>query len=145
MAIVLEKSPGELGINGVDLKVADNTEYASGFLELDKFRMFMASVITTKTGSPSVGAAKLSIDLYAKDKTTLLSRVDLLTAIGLTVSRTELVTFGRGLTPAKQGNGTIGAGIGVVTVFRWAKLILTVTTLADGTTNVGSVRLFGVN
>lgn len=142
MSQVLEVFPQSL--NGVNLK-DDTAPYSSGIIDLSDYRQFMASVKVDNTGGGAAGEAKLSLELYDNDKTTLLGTIDLLTAIVTTADRSELVTFGRGVTPAKQGNGTIGTAIGVAKVFRWVKLLLTVVTESDATTCLGYVRLFGGN
>lgn len=144
MPQILELSPQALNINQKDLK-DDTVPYSSGLLALGDYRMFLASLIVDNTGGGAVGSVKLSMELYANNGTTLLGTIDLLTAIGTTVDRSELVTFGRGLTPAKQGNGTIGAAIGVLKVINFAKLVLTVVVESDGTTCIGSARLYAGN
>lgn len=137
-------SPADLGLNGVNLK-DDSAPYKSGFVNLQDHRQFMASLIVENTGGGAAGAASLAVEIYDDDKATVLGTIDLLTAIGLTTDRTELVTFGRGLTPTNSGNGTIGAAIGVLKVLRWVKFVITVNTESDATTCLGYLRLFQGN
>lgn len=146
MSQILELSPQALAMQSLDLKAANDTEYLSGLIDLSDYRMFMASLNVDVTGAAGAGAVALALRLFANDLVTVLGTVDLLTAVGTTADRSELVCFGRGLAAAKQGNGTLGSSIGVLKVFRWAKLVLTVSTQSDAATScLGNVRLYGGN
>ena len=135
-------SPSVLGLADKNLKAAANTTYESPILDVSEFVLFMFVVTVVKVGAATVGACKLSIQLYDKDGAVAVGDpIDLLTAIGTTANRNELMSFGIGA-GAKFGNGTLGAAIDVLRAVLRFKIILTVSTQADAATScVGSVRL----
>lgn len=136
--------PLELGIAGVDLKAIAGTQYASGVLDVRRDFAFAAIVSVVNVGGGAAGAAKLTVQVLAKDKTTVLYSVDILTAIGtLTVGTTKnVVTFGYGLTATVDGLASLAPAAEVLKTMKFIRIILEVVTASDGTSSAGSVDLF---
>ena len=137
-----EWNPSTLGISGVNLKAANGTAYEGPILDVSQFVLFMFCVTVVKVGAAAAGAAKLTMQLYNKDGTVAIGDpVDLLTAIGTTANRNELVSFGIG-SGGKFGNGTLGANLDAMRAILRFKPILTVVTQSDAATScVGSLRI----
>lgn len=132
--------PVALGISGVDLKAAG--PFDSGFLDASKFRTFMANVVVDNTGGGSNGAISLQALIYDEAKANVVATVDIATAIATTADLNGLACFGRGVAAAVHNLGTLGTTIGALKAWKWWKLRVKVDTANDGTTCVGSVRLF---
>lgn len=134
-------SPLELGIEDADLKATANTKYASGVKDVRHAFAFTAIVDVTEVGGGSNGEAKLTVQVLDKDKTTVLYALDLLTAIDTTTTNRNVVTFGYGVTPIRVGTATLSTDADILKVAKFVKVILEVTTQADGTSSSGSVNL----
>ena len=140
-----ELEPSEVGIDGVDLKAAGNTEYELGEpLDVRQDFIYVLIVKVVNTGGGSNGDAKLTVDLVSKDKSTVLHQVDILTGIDTKTAGTtrEAVKWGVGVTPVRDGASTLDSdGANLLAVAAFINVRLTVTTQNDGTTSVGSVTL----
>lgn len=138
--------PAELGIAGVDLKAIAGTQHVSRVLDVRNDFAFTAIVSVVNVGGGAAGAVKLTVQVLAKDKTTVLYSVDILTAIGtLTVGTTKnVVTFGYGLTATVDGLATLEAGAEVLKLMKFIRVVLEVVTANDGTSSAGSVDLFAM-
>lgn len=142
MISTFEWGPSALGLSGKDLKAANGTAYAGPILDVSQFVLFLFNVTVVKVGAATVGAVKLTMQLYNKDRSVAIGDpVDLLTAIGTTANRNELMSFGIGA-GGKFGNGTLGTTLDVLRGVLAFKPILTVVTQSDAATScVGSLRI----
>ena len=136
--------PLDLGLDHdtVDLTAVANTQYASGFIDIRQYFIFTAIIDVLETGSPNAGAFKLTLQVLAKDKSTVLWQQDILTAIDsqTNASRTVLL-FGAGASAAVSGSGTLGADADLFKVGEYIKLVIEVTTANDGTTSTAQLNL----
>lgn len=139
-----ELSPLALGIENVDMQAAAATEYESVLIDVRQFFIFTAIVNVTAVG-PTTGDAQLKVQVFSADKTTELFEVVLATAIDTqnTASPANVTLFGAGISAAVLGSasGTIGADADVFKLAQFMKMVLEVTTQADGTSSVASVIL----
>lgn len=138
-----ELTAAELGIEGVDMQAVATTQYASNLLNVANHFVYTAIVDITETGVPTVGDAKLFVQVIStKDRTTVLYAVDLDTTITTIVNaQKDVITFGAGVAAVVFGSGTVGADAEVFKTAELIKLVLEVTTANDGTTAIASVRL----
>ncbi len=135
----------ELGIQAKDLKAVATTKYESIFVDVDRAYSFMAIIDIAETGAPTVGAAQLLVRLYAKNKTTLIYELALLTGIQTDVDGNRVaVVWGYGVTPFhtdSAGGVALSANADILKLGVWMTVVLEVTTANDGTTSTGSVQL----
>lgn len=137
-----EMTAAELGIENVDMEAVATTQYASGVIRVEQHFVYTAIVDITETGAPTVGDAKLLVQVISKDGSTVLYAVDLATLIDTTVNaQKDVITFGAGVAAVVFGSGTVGADAEVFKHAERIKLVLEVTTANDGTTSTASVRL----
>lgn len=137
-----ELKPADLGINGVDMKALVATKYASGVLEVVKDFAWTLVIDITETGSPAAGVAKLTIDRYLKNRTTIIDSLDLLTAID-TINQGQIrVAWGFGATALKTGSATLDSDSAILQMVAFMKVTLEVVTANDGTTCTADVTLF---
>jgi hypothetical protein len=139
-------SPFELNIEGVDLKAMANTQYQNTDpLDVTRDFAYTAVVTVVNVGGGSNGAAKLTIEVLEKDKTTVAHSVDILTAIDTKTSGTtrNVVKWGYGTIPTVDGAATLDSdGAEVLALARYINVVLEVTTASDGTSSVADVHFF---
>jgi len=140
MKKVLEYAPQDLNVNGVNLKATATTKYDTPILDLSQFENFLLSFIVDNTGGGAAGAAKIAATIYDDLGSTILLATDILTAIGTTVDRTEILVFGKDFAAKKVGNGTLGADPDILRVLNRVKLTVEVVTASDATTCLGYLR-----
>lgn len=137
-----ENTPGELGIENVDMQSVATTQFASGVIDVRPFFVYTAIVDILETGAPTAGAAKFFVRVISKDKTTTLYEVDLATTITTQVNgQRDVITFGAGVTAIVFGSGTVGVAADVFKHAERLQVVLEVTTQNDGTTSTASVTL----
>ena len=140
---VREWTPRDLGLNGVNLKAANDTVYSSPIINVKNISNFLLSLLVDNTGGGAAGAVKLSAKLIADDGSTVLLTQDILTDISTLADRTEVVVFGRSGTAKKVGNGTLDANADIFRMAKKIQFLVTVVTQSDATTCTGSLRLLG--
>lgn len=125
-------------MSAVDLTAVATTEYSpsQGFIDVREYFIFTAIIdIAETTTTPATGDMTLRIDVLAKDKSTILWTIDLVTLIDTSNNaQQEVVVFGAGvealMTTASSGTLSVDAD-----VFKQAEYIIPVlelTTAADG-------------
>lgn len=137
-----EDPPIALNLLDRDMQAIATTEYASKIIDARKYFIFQAITAVTQAGA-SAGEASLALDVYAKDRTTLLyPRVFLATALRTnTANDTNAILFGAGASSAIFGNGTLGTNLAAIKILFFFKLVIVVDTQADGTSSTMSVTL----
>ena len=130
--------PNPLDVSRVDLSAANDTEYASGMIDVRKFFIFTMIIdIIETTTTPATGALTVRLEVLAKDKATVLWMMDLLTLIDTSNNgQQEVLLFGAGAS-AKQSaasSGTLHADADLFKVAEYIQLVPKITATADGDT-----------
>lgn len=141
----LEFSPVDLGLSAVNLKTA--TTYTSNLIDLSSFKSFQVVLIDTSTGTGTVGAVNVQIDLFAADGTTAVGPTLLIRGWTLpTAAGTHYMTltWGHGIaltTITSAGTATGTEQTPAIGPACKCKIKVQVATASDATTAVGSVYL----
>lgn len=135
--------PSEVGIENVDLTVT--TDNNGTVLDVREAFAFTAIIEITETGSPTLGAADLIVDIMSRDGLTETFSHTLDTGIDIqTNGLKEAVVWGHGVTAQAVSTGTAGtisATPDVLSNIDFMRLNLKASTANNGTTCTGSVTL----
>ena len=139
----VEFSPHSLGIDGVDMEAAANTEYSSSLIDLSGFRLFTAIIVISESGS-SAGVCRLRLQHYNDDDTAIGPKIDIVTLVSTATDALNCVVCWSGIEIVGSTNvinGTIGGAINAAGLPGKCKLILEVTTQGTGGTSTADVYL----
>lgn len=127
-----------LDVSTVDLSAAATTEYPSGFIDVREFFIFTVIIdIIETTTTPATGDMTLRLEVLAKDKSTVLYSIDMITLIDTSNNATqEVLVFGAGASAdlSSSATGTLSADSDLFKQAEYIQLVLRVTTQADGDT-----------
>jgi len=132
----------ELNMNDVDMQAVATTKYTSPLIDGQYHANYSVTFTVTEV-TATLGDAKLTIEKFESDGTTSIETEDIITAIPTgTNDATGTLVWGRDTTDVLSGSGTKSTDLPVEKQrLMYFKLILEVTTAADGTSSTCLVTM----
>ncbi len=124
--------PESTGLLDLAMDAGALTEYPADFL-IDGRKHFIFQAITDVVfNTATVGDSSIRLDMFAKDKTTLIYSLDLATALRThTANDRNVILFGAGAASAIFGNGTLGTDLAVLKIIFWFQPVVVIGVNAD--------------
>ena len=138
----IDRRPVDLDISAKDMKAVATTQYPTEVLDVTKDFAFVVVIDIVATVPGTLGIAKLTLNRYAKDKTTLIDTLDVLTAIDTDTSQQVVLKWGYGVTAKVTGSiVTLDTDVDMMDIVGFLEIVLEVVAASDSTTSVASVTL----